>query len=143
MKVELPLKTPITIFVRVKGERGEREFQAILSTGSTPAVISKIDAMQLGYDIIQDLTEEEEAINAVTSSGTIEGLEIPLKEVRLGDLVAKDVQAVVLDMPTVGGVDMLLGTSFLKNFKTTLDYDKEILVVEGLERSGSEELATE
>jgi hypothetical protein len=47
--MEIPLKTPITLFVRVKGPRGERELKVILNTFATHMAIPFRDAFRLGY----------------------------------------------------------------------------------------------
>lgn len=48
---------------------------------------------------------------------------VDLKEVSVGNLAAKNVAAVVLeyDLPPMVPVDMILGQTFLKNFKLKVD----------------------
>jgi len=50
--------------------------------------------------------------------------------VSVGELTAKNVEAIAYDLPRPSGADILLGLSFLKNFTTTIDYKKGILRIE-------------
>ncbi len=133
MKIELPLKTPITLFVRIVGEKATRELRAVLDTGSTYTLIPKKDAIQLGYTTLYDPLVPSlggEGAHVVTGSYIIEVPLITLKEIRVGGLTAENVKAVVWDLPEPSGADVLLGTNFLQNFKTTLDYKKGTLTIE-------------
>ncbi|MFQ6084838.1 MAG: TIGR02281 family clan AA aspartic protease [Candidatus Bathyarchaeia archaeon] len=133
MRVELPLETPITLFVRIVGEKTTRELRAVLDTGSMYSLIPREDAVQLGYTTLYDPLQPQlggEGALTVTGSYIIEVPVVTLKEVRLGGLKAENVKAVVWDLPEPSGADVLLGINFLKNFKTTLDYKKGTLTIE-------------
>lgn len=52
---------------------------------------------------------------------------ITLKSVRLADLEAKSVKALVHDLPPRSFVDGLLGLSFLRNFRFCLDFKRGLL----------------
>ena len=132
--IELPLKTPITLFVKIKGERGERELQAILDTHATHMTIPYQHAVQLGYnplfDPISPMIKDGRETTVSTIAGDLIVSTITLQKVEIGDLVAEEVEAIVWDTHQDFGVEMVLGISFLKNFKTTLDYEKGILRIE-------------
>jgi len=130
--MELPLKTPITFFVRIKGETGVRELRAVLDTGSAYTLIPKKDAIQLGYQAWYDplISDSGQGVKTVMGSIIIAAPFIILQEVSVGELTAKNVEAVAWDMPRPSGADVLLGLSFLKNFTITIDYKKGILRIE-------------
>jgi len=52
---------------------------------------------------------------------------ITLESVTLADEQVKNVQALVHDLPPRSYVDGLLGLSFLRNFKVSLDFKEGIL----------------
>ena len=124
---------PITLFVRIKGNKGTRELRAILDTGSQFCVVPMVDAIQLGYDAYFVPGDEPGEGTIVATQGCIiESREIVLEEISVGDLVAKDVQAFCHELPRISGLEVVLGLSFLKNFKTTIDYKKGVLTLEPL-----------
>jgi len=121
--MELPLKTPITLFVRIKGNTGTRELRAVLDTGSAYTLIPKKDVLQLGYQAWYDPLApiEGPGVKAVTGSAIVEAPFITLQEVSVG---------VAWELPRPSGADVILGASFLKNFTLTVDYKKGILRIE-------------
>ncbi|MFC1847066.1 retroviral-like aspartic protease family protein [Chloroflexota bacterium] len=125
---------PIVFFVRIKGAKGTRELRAILDTGSQYCVVPMIDAIQLGYDAYFVPGDEPgEGTMVATQGCIIESREIVLKEISVGDLVAKDVKAFCHELPRPSGLEVVLGLSFLKHFKTTIDYKKGVLTLEALD----------
>lgn len=130
--MKLTLTNPPTFFVRVKGERGVREYRAVLDTGCTYCMIPKKDAVGLGYIAEYDAVERTEGEGGPVISGSfiIDVPFITLKEVSVGELTAKNLQTVLSDLPTPSGVDMILGTNFLKNFRVTFDFKNNALTIE-------------
>ncbi len=130
--MKLPLEEPARCFVRVVGANGKvRELRAVLDTASTCSVLPTKDALQLGYQISYDpYTGIGEGSVVVTVDGIIYTSIAILKEVWLGDLVVKDLKALIYDFPEQAGVDVILGTNFLKNFKLTFDYEEGTLSIE-------------
>ena len=53
-----------------------------------------------------------------------------MEEIGVADAVAKNVKALAYDIPKLAGVEAILGLSFLKNFKTTIDYKKGYPTIE-------------
>lgn len=130
IRVKIEPEKPITLFVRVKGENGVREYQAVLDTGSEYSIIPLQDARELGYEAYCDPEDPGGGTRAITKTDMVELDEIELEEVQVGDLVAKNVKALAHHLPRLGGVEATLGLSFLKNFKTTIDYKAGYLTIE-------------
>lgn len=123
---------PISLFIRIKGDKGTRELRAILDTGSQYCVIPMIDAMQIGYNDAYFCPGDEPDVGTltVTQGCMIEAKEIVLEEVSIGDLVTKEVKTFCYELPRPSGLEAVLGLSFLKHFKTTIDYNKGFLTLE-------------
>lgn len=131
MRLKITPDRPITFFVRIKGKKGIRELRAVLDMGSDYSIIPLQDAVKLGsIEFWNPDPEPDELMEAVTNACSIEGYEIVLDEVSVADAVAKNVKALAYDIPRAAGVEAVLGLSFLKNFKTTIDYGKGYLTIE-------------
>jgi len=130
MKLKITPDRPIMLFVRVKGRKGVREYRALLDTGSEYSIIPLQDARDLGYEAYCHPDDPGMGTKAMTKTDMAELDEIVLEEVGVADLVAKNVKALACDLPRLGGVEATLGLSFLKNFKTTIDYNKGYLTIE-------------
>ena len=131
MKMKLIPGKQILLFVRIKGKKGIRELQAVLDTGSEYSRIPLGIARQLGYEAYIDTEIEAGVGKQVVTQGLIfEANEIVIEEISVADLVAKNVKALAYDLPRIAGVEALLGISFLKNFRTTIDYKKGYLSIE-------------
>ncbi len=123
-------KEPMTVWCRVEGSNGKiREFEAMVDFNYSYCLMLRQDATDLGYseasyrhsgwhELRPDL-----APLVVTSRGIERTILICLKEVSVGNLAVKNVGAVVLehDLPPMVPVDMILGQTFLKNFKLKVD----------------------
>lgn len=136
-KLVIPFKDIPTLFVKVVGKNGkQREVRAVIDPASQYVVIPKVDALQLGYEpayreMLVGLSEEVGYILAYTIAGPIEVLDITIDEIRVGDLVVKNVLAIPYDLPMETGVDIILGHSFLSKLKAVnIDYEKKQLVLE-------------
>jgi predicted aspartyl protease len=131
MKFKIKPGEPILVFMRVKGKNGVRELRAIIDTGSQYSVISFQDARRLGYEAYFDIVSDPGGgTRTLTQAGIIEVDEISLEEVSIGELVAKDVKTLAFDLPKFGRTEAILGLSFLKNFKTTIDFKQGFLTLE-------------
>jgi len=132
MKLKIEKGKPIIFFVRVKGPRGIREYNAVLDTGSEYSVIPLQDARDLGYDAYFHEDDPGDGVKAVTKTDMFELDEIELEEVRVADIVAKNVKALAYYFPKVSRIEATLGLSFLKNLKTTIDYKTGYLTIENI-----------
>src|SRR3989344_5070059 len=93
-----------------------------LDTGASYIVIPWWIATGLGLEINQ------ENLVSTTTATTVEHVPYTLipKVSVLGKTVLK-VPCIIKDLPSESGVDGLLGLSFLKHFKLTIDFKKGIL----------------
>lgn len=94
-----------------------------LDTGATYAMIPWDIAGALGYEP----ETSKERVDMVTASGVERAPLITLESVSLGGEEVKKVQALVHDLPPRSYVDGLLGLSFLRNFRLSLDFKEGIL----------------
>ncbi|MDG6901420.1 MAG: hypothetical protein JRM80_05605 [Nitrososphaerota archaeon] len=132
-----------TCFVRIVGRKGRsRELRAILSTGSYYCSVPMIDAYRIGYPdaiIYSNVTGQIEAERpewAVTLSSLIQAPLVVLDEVSIGNAFrAENVEALAYHPPEEAEVEVVLGRSFLKNFKLTYDPEGSEFVLE----SGSQQ----
>jgi hypothetical protein len=124
---------------RIRGQsKRVLELSSALDFNYAYTLLSRIDALSLGYPEADNRPEDYEAIRAdrVPSVLGLRGIEIgilvTLKEVSIGNLIAKDVDAVVLkiEAPRMFPVDVILGWSFLKNFKLTFDLKSGCLTLD-------------
>ena len=124
------MKQPMLVSTRVEGKNGYvREVSAALDINSPYCMILGHDALVLGYSQAANRPGDHARMypNEVPSVASMRGIErgikIPLKKVSIGPLVATDVDALVLEsgIPPTITFDLILGRSFLKNFKLTVD----------------------
>lgn len=131
MRIKLQKEHPITFFVRIKGPHGARELRAILDTGCALCSLPTTDARELGYQAFFDpVSDKGEGLYTLTHTGIVEAGPLVLEELTVGDLAARNVAAVAWNLPRLGGIDVILGLSFLNRFKTIVDYNTGYLVIE-------------
>lgn len=131
MKLQISPDKPLTLFVRIKGPNCVREFRAIIDTGSDLCVIPKEDLHDMGIDASFDPMCDHVSTNyRICNSCYFEAESVMLDKVMIGDIEASNVEFLVLTLPRDGGIDVILGRSFLKNFKTTVDYKSGYLTIE-------------
>jgi predicted aspartyl protease len=63
----------------------------------------------------------------VTANGVIEAPLITVERIHIADLRAESVEVICHDIPEITGVEGLLGLSFLKHFRTLIDYTTGLL----------------
>jgi clan AA aspartic protease (TIGR02281 family) len=128
-----PAVTRIEVAVRRAGNavllparvNGEDLGAFVLDTGATFITISRSAAARLG------LATGDRMVRLHTASGTVEAPLTLLRDVQVGDAGARDVQAVVHDVPNLpASVVGLLGMSFLERFRMNLDVGAGVLVLE-------------
>ncbi len=112
--------------ITLEGEEGtKRRIRAALDTGATYTMIPWEIAEALGYK--PELSKEK--VTLITASGVETAPIIEVKRIRfLGESI-DNVPVVCHDLPPRSYVVGLLGSSFLRHFKITIDYRKGILEI--------------
>lgn len=128
--MRFPMKQPMLVSARVEGTNGNvRELSAVLDINSPYCMILGHDALVLGYSQTANKPADharmypDEVPSLASLRGIERGVKIPLKKVSIGPLVATSVDALVFEfsLPRTVTFDMILGRTFLKNFKMTVD----------------------
>lgn len=111
---------PVRLLVLPIFIRGEtnKKLDMVLDTGATFTLISWDSAKLLGLS--PEVSRER--LEIVTASGKEIVPKIYLKEVRLLDKIARNVETVVHDLPKNSYAQGLLGLSFLNNFELTINF---------------------
>jgi hypothetical protein len=134
--IEFQLKSPPTFFVRLRGENKERELRASINPFATHTIVPYRDMIYLGYPVVYDprAPQRGDGISVASRTGPVEVPPGRVKEIILGDIVAKNVEVVVYDMPDFLGTEVILGESFLRNFIITLDYKRKVIQIESVDK---------
>ena len=101
------------------GQINGRTVQLLVDTGATLVSLSERDAQRIGLNY-----KAGQAMQMSTANGVIPGWRLKLASVRVGDVMAYDVDAIVSSgaMPYV-----LLGNSYLARFQMTRTNDQMVL----------------
>lgn len=124
--MRIPIGIPLIVKnVKITGPLGSISIDVILDTGAAITAISWADLKIIGYD--PAVIEERRKI--ITANGVIEVPKLKLKRISVGDIAAQEVDVICHDIPELASVRGMLGLSFLKNFRTVIDYKKGILEI--------------
>ncbi len=114
-----PIGIPLVIRnVAIVGPRGSVKVDLVFDTGAAFTALSWSVLKVIGYD--PAVVPERQEI--VTANGVIEVPKLRVKSMSIGDLEAWDVEIICHDIPELAGVRGLLGLSFLRHFRTVIDY---------------------
>ncbi len=102
-----------------------RKARMILDTGATYTAISRELADELGYDL-----RHARRVNITTATGQVSLPRVTLKSLTLNGYTAYNVEATVMNMPENVPFSGLLGLSFVKHHRITIDSEQEHLVIE-------------
>jgi clan AA aspartic protease (TIGR02281 family) len=131
--MQAQLDIPIVLRrVGIHGPSGVREIDVILDTGAVYTVIAWDVAKDIGYD--PAVSKRRTPI--VTANGVIEVPLITVERIQVAELRAKAVDVVCLDIPEIAGIEGLLGLSFLRHFRTLIDYTTGVLEINAGEVGG-------
>jgi hypothetical protein len=128
--LRFPVKEPMLVSVRVEGKNGYvRELSAVLDVNSPYCMVLSQDAIVLGYSAAANKPSDharyypDEVLSMTGLRGIERGIKIFLKKVSIGPLAVNDVEALVFENgpPPKVIFDMILGRTFLKNFKFAVD----------------------
>ena len=124
--MRVQLEVPVVLRrVRISGPAGAREIEVILDTGAVYTVIAWDVAKDIGYDP----AVSERRISIVTANGIIDAPLITVQSIELAELRAEAVDVVCHDIPEIAGIEGLLGLSFLRRFRTLIDYTRGVLEI--------------
>ena len=104
--------------VKIVGPTGSLRLDMIVDTGAALTTICWADLKAIGYD--PAVVPERRDI--ITANGTIEVPLLVVRSISFGDAAARDVEVICHDIPELVGIRGLLGLSFLKHFRTVIDY---------------------
>jgi predicted aspartyl protease len=65
----------------------------------------------------------------ITANRVIEAPLITVASIQMADIRAEAVDAICHDIPEITGIEGLLGLSFLKHFRTSIDYTMGVLEI--------------
>jgi clan AA aspartic protease (TIGR02281 family) len=102
----------------------------IFDTGASYTTISTALAKQLGIS-----TANLDTIKIQTASGYINAPKIILRKIEINGITAHNVEAIIADLPlhssgNAGNLAGLLGLSFMKDFKVTVDRKNNHIILE-------------
>jgi len=115
----------IALEVITDGKLGREKIKMALDTGATYVMIPWEFAEILGYE--PEVSRKR--IPMITASGVEKTPVINLDSITVPGKKAKDIPAVVHDLPQKSYVDGLLGLSYLKNFDTSIYFKKGVLEI--------------
>lgn len=126
-KITFDPQSPIIVVdIILEGEGGtKRRIRAALDTGATYTMIPWEIAEALGYR--PEISKEK--VTLITASGVETTPVIEVKRIIFLDQNIDNVQVVCHALPSKSYVVGLLGSSFLRHFKVTIDYLKGILEI--------------
>jgi len=128
--LKLKWKEPMIMWCRVKGPHGRvRELSSVLDFNSAYCLMLRQDAVDVGYPEASyshgtwRASHADRAPLIVNLRGIERTIRVTLKEVSIGELSAKDVDAVVLEYDQSPSLpsDIILGWTFLRNFRLEVD----------------------
>lgn len=126
-KVSFDPQSPvIAVDVTLEGQKqAKRRIRVALDTGATYLMIPWQVAEALGYEP----EKSKEKVSLITASGVETAPVIQIKKVKFLGEHLENVPAVCHDLPPKSYVVGLLGSSFLRHFKVTIDYPNGILEI--------------
>ena len=117
------ISIPPIIPVRLYGPKGMRVVDALVDTGATYCIISPEDAHTLGYNLFR-----ANHVPIVTAGGIIQAPILKLHKIEALTRSRKAVKTLVKDLSD-GGIQAILGWSFLDRFTLKIDPKKKILEI--------------
>lgn len=124
--MRLPVGIPLPIRnVKITGPKGSISADLVFDTGAAFTALSWSVLKIIGYD--PAIATERQEI--VTANGIIEVPKLRVESMAIGNAEARAVEVVCHDIPELVEVRGLLGLSFLKHFRTVIDYKEGYLEI--------------
>jgi len=120
MSIGIPL---VVRNVRITGPNGSVRVDLIFDTGAAFTVLSWTVLRIIGYDPAVVSARQE----IITANGVIAVPKLCIESVLIGNTEARNVETICHDIPELAAVRGLLGLSFLKHFRTVIDYKENYL----------------
>ena len=98
----------------------------VLDTGAGYTLIDTVSANALGYNF----KSPRKQITIVTANGQIHAPLIHVAKISIGNVSAENVPVICHDIPEMVETSGLLGLSFLRHFRTTIDYRRMSLSID-------------
>lgn len=119
-----PTANNLVVEVHFEGKFAQNAY-FVLDTGSSFTIIPWRLAQELGLKI-----DSQKTTQIITASSIETTPQATIPKMSVMGKTAKNVACLVHDLPPQTTVDGLLGLSFLKNFKLTIDFQRGILSLE-------------
>lgn len=124
--MRLPTGVPLLVRnVSIVGPKGTVRVDLIFDTGAAFTALSWSVVKLIGYDPAVSPQRQE----IVTANGIIEVPKLRVERIAIGEIEATDVEVICHDIPEMAGIRGLLGLSFLKHFRTVIDYRQGFLEI--------------
>ena len=124
--MRLPIGIPLVVRnVRIIGPKGTVRIDLILDTGAAFTALPWSVLKLIGYD--PAVVPERQQI--VTANGIIEVPKLQNEGIGIGTDEARSVEVICHDIPEMTGIRGLLGLSFLKHFRTVIDYQQGFIEI--------------
>jgi len=121
-----PQSPVIAVDITLESEGGiKRRIRVALDTGATYTMIPWEIAEALGYK--PEMSKEK--VTLITASGVETAPLIEIKKIKFLGEGLDDVPVLCHDLPPKSYVTGLLGSSFLRHFRITIDYPKGIFEI--------------
>lgn len=124
--MRFPIGIPLVVRnIKISGPKGSIRVDLILDTGAALTALSWSVLRIIGYD--PAIVPERREI--VTANGVIEVPKLRVDSITIGDVEAQGMEIICHDIPELAGIRGLLGLSFLKHFRTVIDYRQGYLEI--------------
>ena len=124
--MRLPVGIPLVVRnVKIVGPKGKVFVDLIFDTGAAFTVLSWSVLKVIGYDPAS-VSERQEII---TANGVIEVPKLQIAGITVGNMKVENLEVLCHDIPELVGIRGLLGLSFIKHFRTVIDFKQGYLEI--------------
>ena len=121
MKVRIPVSIPPVVPIRISGPRGTKDVDALIDTGATYCIISRDDALHLGYELKPTVH-----VPVATAGGLIRLPQLTVGAIEVLGFRRLRVPALIKTL-SGSGLEAIIGWSFLDRFLVTIDARRKYL----------------
>lgn len=124
--MRVPIGIPlVSRNVHIFGPARSVRVDLIFDTGAAFTALSWADLKLIGYDPAVATQRQQ----IVTANGVIEVPKLRIERIAIGDIAASNVEVICHDIPELTGIRGLLGLSFMKHFRSVIDYKQKFLEI--------------